>query len=268
MIESIKDIFDGNLNSDDKFIISDDINCIKIDVGLAGEAPNSAIWLDETPDRFVIGIEPLTYHWRMLLELKTANSKREYPKNFKFIQLERGVVELDGVEISKIGNRFCAVQCAIDDVGENLEFMNFYEMDRTDGASGSSSLLQPSQHHPHFVQNIVETPVISLESLLSFVDWNRFSYIEQIKTDCEGKDYDVVRSIGKYLDRILFITSEMVGNTHHWINSCDPQHFINWMNERGFEFKHLGSEALFINRSLYEKHKDSEYGLNFKTLGC
>ncbi len=39
---------------------------IRIDVGLAGEAPNAALWLTKTTDRFVIGIEPLPYHWKMI----------------------------------------------------------------------------------------------------------------------------------------------------------------------------------------------------------
>ena len=147
MIE-IKDILEGKLDDNEKFKIPSGITSIKIDVGLAGEAPNSAIWLDETPDRFVIGIEPLSYHWDMLKELSTANSKREYPKDFRFIQLDRGVIELNGKEISSIGDRFCGVQCAIDDIGNKIDVVKFYEMDRTDGASGSSSLLEPSKLHP------------------------------------------------------------------------------------------------------------------------
>ena len=75
MVDSIKKLLDNKLDSNSKFIIPDNINSIKIDVGLAGEAPNSAIWLDETTDRFVIGIEPLSYHWGMIKEniLKILN---------------------------------------------------------------------------------------------------------------------------------------------------------------------------------------------------
>ena len=42
---------------------------LKIDIGLAGDAPNSAIWLSDTSDRFVIGIEPLEYHWKHMSRL-------------------------------------------------------------------------------------------------------------------------------------------------------------------------------------------------------
>ena len=207
---------------------------IKIDVGLAGEAPNSAIWLNETTDRFVIGIEPIAYHWKMLKNLETANSKREYPKNFRFIQLDKGIIEFNRQEISKIDSRFSGLHCAIDDVSGKQNFKNFYQMDRDEGASGSSSLLKPSEHHPHFIENIIEVPVISLEYLLEFIDWNRFPFIEHIKTDCEGKDYDVVRSIGKqrYGGDVCFINNRL--------------------------------DFLLSPRVKQEKY---QMGLNFKTLG-
>ena len=226
--------------------------------------------MNETTDRFVIGIEPLSYHWDMIRDLKTSNSKREYPKDFRFLQLNRGVVELNGQEMSKIGDRFCGIECAIDNIRGGIKYTKFYEMDRTDGASGSSSLLKPSPDHPHFIQNTPLIPVVSLQSILDHIDWERFPYIEHIKTDCEGKDFDVVKSIGKYLSKILYITSEMTSNTHHWENSCNPQKFINFMIDKGFSCYHTGGDLICVNDKLEEKyHSDITQGLllNYKTLG-
>ena len=42
-------------------LIPENIKQIKIDVGLAGEAPNSALWLSETEDRFVIGVRNIKH---------------------------------------------------------------------------------------------------------------------------------------------------------------------------------------------------------------
>jgi hypothetical protein len=248
------------------FNISKDIKQIKIDVGLAGEAPNSAIWLSETSDRFVIGIEPLSYHWKMINNFETSNSKRPYPNNFKILQLEEGVVKLNKKVISKIGNRFHKLECAIDNIDKDC-LMKFYMMDRTGGASGSSSLLKPSNHHPHFIEEEVEVPVTSLENILDNMDWKRFPYIEQIKTDCEGKDFDVVQSIGKYLDRVVFITIEMTNNTHHWENSNNPNQFVEFMIQSGFSIMDVGNgEIKFLNNKL--KHLVEKEDLNSNTLGC
>ena len=260
MLESI-------LGPDGKLKIDKDLLSIKIDVGLAGEAPNSAIWLSETPDRFVLGIEPIPYHWKMIENFETSESLRPYPEDFKIVQREEGVVKLNREVVCSIGNRFAKLECAIDDVEEEQE-KDFHVMDRKDGASGSSSLLRPSEDHPHFTEEIIKVKTISLEKILDHVDWDRFPFIEQIKTDCEGKDFDVVRSIGKYLDRILFITSEMTNNTHHWHDSCDQQGFINFMQSKGFIPQVSGGgEVLFLNKHILQTLNMVKLQLNHKTLG-
>lgn len=247
------DILSGKLDERGKFIIPEDQHHINIDVGLAGEAPHSAIWLSENDDRFVIGIEPLSYHWKMLKDFEKSKSIRPYPTNFKIIQLDEGVVKLNHKVVCEIGSRFCGIQCAIDDVKE-LSWERFYMMDPTDGASGSSSLLKPSEKHPHFIENIVQTPVISLEAILDHVDWERFSFIEHIKTDCEGKDYEAVRSIGKYLDRIAFITSELSeDNIDHWEEQSDGWDLYHLLLANGYKiFKVVGADVVFVNMKLLE----------------
>jgi hypothetical protein len=255
------------LDSDRKLKVGKDLKSIKIDVGLAGEAPNSAIWLSETPDRFVLGIEPIPYHWKMIENFETSESLRPYPENFKIVQTEEGVVKLNREVVCSIGDRFAKLECAIDDVEEEEE-KDFHVMDRRDGASGSSSLLKPSEHHPHFIEDVIKVKTISLEKILDHVDWDRFPFIEQIKTDCEGKDFDVVRSIGKYLDRILFITSEMTNNTHHWHNSCDQKKFISFMQSKGFTSQASGvGEVLFANKRILQTLNMVQLQLNYKTLG-
>ena len=135
--------------------IPEELKQIRIDVGLAGEAPNSALWLSQTTDRFVIGIEPLPYHWKMIRNFETSNSKRPYPKYIPLLQLEENVVKLNKKVICDVGNRFLPIEGAIDNVKEEST-QKFYMMDRTDGASGSSSLLEPSKDHPHFIEEEVE----------------------------------------------------------------------------------------------------------------
>lgn len=246
--------------------IPEELKQIRLDVGLAGEAPNAALWLSETTDRFVIGIEPLAYHWKMINNFETSNSKRPYPYDFKILQLEENVVKLNKEVICDVGNRFFAIEAAIDNVSE-AQKKKFYMMDRTDGASGSSSLLKPSSHHPHFIEDEVEVTVHSLEHVLDSIDWDRFEYIEHIKTDCEGKDWDVVKSIGKYLDKVVFISSEMTNNLHHWHGSGDPRQFIEFMQNSGFGVISLGNgQIVFLNKSL--EHKVKQDNLDFHTLGA
>ena len=245
--------------------IPTELKQIRIDVGLAGEAPNAALWLSQTTDRFVIGIEPLPYHWKMIKNFETSNSKRPYPKYIPLLQLEENVVKLNRQVICDVGNRFLPIEAAIDDIQE-VTNKKFYMMDRTDGASGSSSLLKPSNDHPHFIEEEVEVRTHSLERVLDKVDWDRFEYIEHIKTDCEGKDFDVVKSIGKYLTKIVFITSEMSNNLHHWHGSSNPQAFVKFMQNLGFVVIFQGNgEIVFFNKALEEKARRDQ--LDYITLG-
>lgn len=216
-----------------KYDIPKNIKQIRIDVGLAGEAPNSAKWICETDDRYVFGIEPLEHHWNMLTNFKKSNTTRPYPNNFPILQLEKKTIEFCGSPVQNIENRFTGLQCAIDNVEDPIE-QDFYEMDRHMGASGSSSLLSPSEHHPHKLNDCVKVLTINLEMLLDKVPWDRFPYIEHIKTDCEGKDFDVVKSIGKYLKNIVFITSEMTSNTHHVNGANSQEDFLHFMLNNGF----------------------------------
>ena len=244
-------IIKGSLDKNSHYVISDEQKYIKIDVGLAGEAPNSAIWLSETTDRFVIGIEPLAYHWKMINNFESSNSKRPYPYEFRILQLEEGTVKLNKQNICKINDRFFGIECAIDRVAEPTT-KTFYQMDRTDGASGSSSLLKPTKHHPHFIEEEIEVPVVSLEKILGHIDWNRFPFIEQIKIDCEGHDLEVIKSIGKYLNKIVFITAEMSpANSNHWEGATHHEDLLHFMSDNNFVAKERnGGDVSFVNKEL------------------
>lgn len=248
-----------NLDKNKKIKVPENMNQILIDVGLAGEAPNSGAWLMHSDDRFVIGIEPLEYHWSMIENYEKSNSLRPWTDAIPVVQLEEGVVKYQGKNFCEIKNRFMKIQCAVDSV-ENPTSKTFYQMDRRSGASGSSSLLKPTSNHPHFIENEIQVDVVSLEWILDHIDWERFPYIEHIKTDCEGKDFDAVRSIGKYLDKVLFITSEMSEqNRGHWEGSHNHNEFRKFMTDKGFVIaKESGGDILFINKAIYER-------LNLKT---
>jgi hypothetical protein len=257
---SIEELLNGGV-----YNIPDNIKHIKIDVGLAGEAPNSAIWLSETNDRYVFGMEPLQHHWSMLTNFDESNTTRPYPDNFKILQLNDKTIKLNREVICDITNRFTGIRCAIDNVNDITE-MDFYEMDRHLGASGSSSLLPPSNQHPWRLNDVIKIKTFSLQMFLKNIPWERFEFIEHIKTDCEGKDFDVVKSIGKYLDKVVYITSEMTDNCHHVIGACNPNEFIFFMEQNNFSIiNRSGGNIDFINNKFI--NTDIIKTLNNNTLG-
>jgi hypothetical protein len=220
-------------------------NCdsVRIDVGLAGEAPNAAKWLLETQNRFVIGIEPIDHHWDMLCEFETADTDRPYP-DFPFIQLSTDSIVHNRNTIGRIENRFFGIQCAISDV-DSLCYSKFFQMDRTGGASGSSSLLEPTDKHPHTIEKVLEVPTIPLSAVLGKLEYK--DPIEHIKTDCEAHDFSVVKSLGDHIENVCFITSEMTENYSHHKGSYNREEFFDYMSDKGFSIIRRRWGILAIN---------------------
>lgn len=240
--------------SGEKIKLPKSCNAIRIDVGLAGEAPNSAKWLMETRDRFVIGIEPVDHHWDMLCEFESADTDRPYP-DFPLIQLSKNSIELNKESICKIDSRFFGIQCAISNV-EDLHYKKFYQMDRSGGASGSSSLLEPTEKHPHTIEKIVVVPTVPLALIINKFDY--YEPIEHIKTDCEAHDFNVVQSLGDHIENVCFVTSEMTGNYTHHKDAYNREEFFDFMSDKGFSvirkrwglFSINGGEVHFENKRL------------------
>tara|TARA_R110000787_G_scaffold266844_1_gene373104 strand:- start:3955 stop:4767 length:813 start_codon:yes stop_codon:yes gene_type:complete len=250
-----------------KLDIPDNLKYIKLDVGLCAEAGNSAAWLADTDDRFVIAIEPLPYHWTVLQDYDTAfTSCRSYP-DIKHIQLEKNQVVLNRQKICLIDNRICGMQAAIDNV-EGIGERDFYEVIYDDTRSGASSLLKltPQHQQGNNIKGVIKVPTVSLKSILDLVPWDRFEYIEHVKTDCEGYDPVVVRSAGEYLSKIVFFSCEVLRKPWQHCGEPDADEFIHFMAENNFQvIKERGGEIDFINTKL--AHKVSEDNLNNNTLG-
>ena len=163
-----------------------------------------------------------------------------------------------------INGRFIGIQCAISDVVD-LTYKTFYQMDRSGGASGSSSLNEPTDLHPHKIEKVITVPTIPLSSLLE--KFKEPEIIEHVKTDCETHDFNVIKSAGPHLNRICFISSEMTKNTHHHHGSYNQNDFLNFMAENGFKVirKRWGiktvnnGEVHFMNTKLTKYIKKNKY---------
>lgn len=222
-------------------------HCIKIsiDVGLSDSAPHSGIWLANDLERCVIGIEPLKYHWEGL-----KGNRHVDDSVWPIIRLNRGSVVFNNQEISTITNvpdeadRFIGLSCAIDDVPKP-EKRKFYHMHNP----GSSSLLKPTEKHPSTIKKIETVQCVSLQDILDYIDWEKFKVIEHLKVDCEGHDLQVIKSIGKYLEKIIFITCELsLDNVEHWSGQQEIMETLHYLRHHGFGcLSHNGGDAIFVN---------------------
>ncbi len=153
---------------------------IKIDVGLAFNAPNSEIWLRDTNDLMVFGFEPVLENFEML-------SAKEVSHDFLRIDPMR------------VGVSFFPLRFA---VGSQPGLAEMYI---TEDDLGCSSILEPKLMEVSRRETI---EVVRLDELLKLLPWDRIRLVEHIKTDCQGTDLDVVKSAGEFLRRTLAVTIE------------------------------------------------------------
>ena len=170
--------------------IPDYIKSVKFDIGTSYGANQSQVWLSHDPDVFVFGFEP---NPDCIDVIRTGNIQIQQPFHPPAIAQEY------------LDTRFCLVPVALDNVDQPKE-MDFYKM-RND--CGTSSLHNPIDSFIGPVKEVVKVPVYSLKQVFDVFPWDRFEYIEYIKIDAQGSDYDILVSAGDYLkERVVFITAE------------------------------------------------------------
>lgn len=228
------------LNDDGKLNIPSHIKKIKFDVGLSWCAPNSASWLqnDSNNELFVIGIEPNRFACKRIGN-KVLNP---HPPYEKYILNE---------------NNYMLLNCAIDNVS-GLTMQDFYHVG---GDPGTSSFLKPTskleKRHGLKVKEVSKVVTIPLSFILEKIPWDRFDYIEQIKTDCQGKDLDVVLSCNDFLEKIVFFDCE-VATGGLYENELDAKFVVNTIESKGFKLISYGVNSSFVNEKLeYLVNKDN-----------
>lgn len=204
-------MLDMFLNEDGKLEIPSHIKNIRFDIGLSNNAPNSAVWLNNYPDTFVIGIE--------------AN---KYACNH--IMLNGGIAHQTQDKFKFPHSNFMLLNFALDNVS-SMTTKPFYHMK---GDAGVSSLLKPTNFLNDSIRELSDILVISLSEIFEKIDWNRFEYIEMVKIDTQGKDLDIIKSLGNYLDKIVYLNCE-INTFNFYENNPKPIEFNDYLFENGFE---------------------------------
>lgn len=212
----------------------------KIDVGTAFEAPNSAHWLLREKDVYVLGIEPNVTNTNILKRGSSRNKKLNY------LRLEDSSILMEGKIVSKFDpERFSLLeQVAIDNVN-GLEKKKFYCT--SDICTGCSSLLKPTENLSIPVERIDEVEVVSLEYILDYINFPADGYIRFVKTDTQAKDLDVVKSLRKYLKKVVALKCEY-NTMNQYENETDPKKFVSFMKENNFKLVgYTPHDFLFYN---------------------
>ncbi len=222
-----------------------DVNQLKdiyIDVGAAQGMTHGASWLLCDDEAFVIGIEPN-------IEALAILEKGRPPISNPYLKLENCSVWKEGKEIKRCNPRqVCVIQCAVDAVPERTRSIFFHTDQRN---IGCSSLLKPTSNLEVDVTHTSEVDVCSLENILDDLNMESIEEIAFVKTDTQGKDCDVVKSLGKYLPRVLALKCEYTAD-NIYENSNSKEDLIKFMLHNGFgPIYDTCDDLIFINGRIY-----------------
>lgn len=189
---------------------------IKIDIGLSYSAPHSKLWLDKDPNLLVIGFEPNPD------SVDSITGKNIIPWH-----PGHGVP----LDLHYINDRFFLVPVALSNV-ESETTMDFY---KTQQDVGTSSLYRPTDANIGPIKDVIKVPVLSLKMFFDNFPWNKYEYIEYIKIDAQGSDYNILLGAGEYLkDRVVYITAEPESASYEGCNMNTSNNITQYLNTQGF----------------------------------
>ena len=222
---------------------------ICIDVGLAIDAPHAAHWMMQNSRVCVIGFEPNIQCVKVLYEGREATNKFCYVR-FKDNHVIRDAGDQPGsnpmLSYTYPEGQFLPFNMAIDDV-EVPTKRDFYYTDERN--LGCSSLLEPTESLNLDITSVEPVDVVSLEYVLEKLGADAFDQIAYVKTDAQGKDFDVIKSLGRFLPRVVGIKSE-INVKDYYKNPNDADEFVAYL--RNLEFTYLfhdGFDAWFIHNA-------------------
>lgn len=225
-----------------KLRIPGKIKQIKLDIGLSFAAPNSAMWLENLPDRIVFGFEPNPEN---VNEILTGNN------------IKRGK-QYHYVDLKFINKRFFVFNTAIDN-----SLPGYTEFYMTEGDPGTSSLYKPNIFK---IKKKIMIPSIPLTSFFSLIPWQRFKYIEHIKVDTQGNDLRVLQSAGKFLKRrVVFVTAESTAKGYNHTHTGSQ--LDRFMKKNGFSViadTDKGGNKTYLNNLYKNISGDLDYSTENK----
>ena len=157
------------MNTD--FSIKENITNIKIDIGLGQCNSNSLNWLQNSNNLLIVGIDP-------------------NPDS-----INRSSVHINRVLQFNTSNQFQIIPVALSNVTEPT-YMNFFN---TLDDPGTSSLYEPSVALLGPIKEKLNVPVYSLKHFFEKFPFDRFEYIDYIKIDTQGSDFDIIKGAGDFL---------------------------------------------------------------------
>jgi FkbM family methyltransferase len=163
---------------------------VSLDVGMAFNGPNTSEWV-KNPEMFILGFEPNPTNLRYL---HMPFEERKPPANYPY---DAPQYWLDSRFIGK------QVQIFPFALSNETGQTDFY---CTTNDPGTSSMYKPTRFG---LEAKVIVPKHTLSSVLVNFPWHTIPFIDHLKIDAQGHDFEILLGALSYLDRIAYINIEM-----------------------------------------------------------
>lgn len=97
---------------------------------------------------------------------------------------------------------------------------------------GQSSLYEPNRFR---ASQIISIPVIPFKIFFDFFPWERFPYIEHLKTDTQGHDLKILKNMGDYLKKVVHLEVEACTYENEYKDDTSKEETQSYLESMGFE---------------------------------
>ena len=196
---------------------------IKIDIGLSENAPQTRIWLENQKDLLVFGFEPVKQNYDTILKGTSKFSNKLDP--------------------SFIRKKTFIINCALG----NVEKMKKKKIYITTKDKGCSSFYKPKWPKVLKTETI---KIFPLDEFVKLIPFEKIKFIEHIKSDCQGSDFDILKKAKYTLKKTAVYTIECENKQYFKTN--------NGVKEISKFFK--GKKFIrynFLNKFFYKQNLDN-----------
>lgn len=205
---------------------------LRIDVGLSHSMPFAIRWVNYDKRIVVMGFEPHSKNFEALTKLRNSLPEKMQARVILFNYAIANVSQIESIEFFETG-------------GENRR-----------GDPGTSSLKRPKGSLESAVSSIT---MVRAAPLRLFLNHLNFPSIDMVKTDTQGSDLDVLKSLGKFIDRCLSVYSEFDSSSNYESANTGAE-LQDFMRSNGFErarkifprgeSKSGPSDLIFVNKKV------------------
>ena len=222
-------IENGVKMKDGKVLIPEWVKSVKLDIGLSYSAPISQQWLEKDENLMIFGFEP---NMNSVIRIKDKNNVAQEghgkPLENKYLNKNMFVIPIG------LSNN------------EKPVLKDFFI---TEVDEGCSSLYKPKLGFRK-VTGKTKVPIYNLKLFFDLFPWDRFEYIEYVKIDTQGNDLNIVKGMGDYIERVVFITLEAENRCYEGCEENNLGNMIDYFESKGFMYiKHKNTEdPTFVNK--------------------